>query len=196
MAELIKLVGFLLCLCCAIIVGLYYYGREIKKMPSADAEQYVKDTLAKWLQQNNSPPEPVFTDVLLKKSFNILQHNFNVVSDTVNYFLICDDGFTKLYFDIVTTFDESLFELTKIQLEKCLLNYYASLGFAPLTYVYYEEYNLNQFYFFLCYACTDDCKTKLSNYIKNRNEVARNNAIAREKPVIDETLEKELELFK
>ncbi len=100
-------------ICCAIIFGLYCYSREIKKMSPADAENYVKETLAKWLRQDNSPLEPTFTNILLEKSFDILQNNFNVVRDTVNYFLTCDDGFNKLYFDIVTTFDESLFELTK-----------------------------------------------------------------------------------
>ena len=72
-------------ICCAIIFGLYCYSREIKKMSPADAENYVKETLAKWLRQDNSPLEPTFTNILLEKSFDILQHNFNVVRDTVNY---------------------------------------------------------------------------------------------------------------
>lgn len=197
MLELIKLLYLVVSMFCVYAVTMYTIARKCYHYPADKAEKQVLDILVTGFGLfKESKPEPKVTDVLTEKCFKILQKNFSVSRDICNCGICCDYGFNALTFDIVTTYVDSVFQLTTIQLEKCIENHFSSLNYIPIAYVYFEEHAPNEFYFFLCYACTENCKISLSNFIKNRNAVARNNAINREKPVVDDELEKELELFK
>ncbi len=196
MFELIKVLFVIVSMFCVYAVMMYAIARKYYHFPADKAEKQIKDLLVTGFGLfKESIPEPNVTDVLTDKCFKILQKNFSVSRDICNCDVCCNYGFNALTFDIVTTYIDSVFQLAKIQLEKCVRNHFSSLEYTPTVYVYFEEHAPNEFYFFICYACTENCKTSLSNFIKNRNAVARNNAIARENPVIDDALEKELKLF-
>lgn len=197
MFDLIKLLYMMISTFFTIIGTMYIIGRKFYHFSADETEKQITAMLVTGFGLfKESKPEPIVTDILTDKCFKILQKNFSVSRDICNYGICCDYGFNALIFDIVTTYADSVFQLTTIQLEKCVKNHFSSLNYAPMVYVYFEEHAPNEFYFFLCYACTENCKISLSNFIKNRNAVARNNAINREKPVVDDELEKELELFK
>lgn len=197
MFDLIKLLYMMISTFFTIIGTMYIIGRKFYHFSADETEKQITNMLVTGFGLfKESKPEPIVTDILTEKCFKILQKNFSVSRDICNCDICCNYDFNALTFDIVTTYVDSVFQLAKIQLEKCVRNHFSSLEYTPTVYVYFEEHAPNEFYFFICYACTENCKTSLSNFIKNRNAVARNNAINREKPVVDDELEKELELFK
>lgn len=176
---------------------MYLICRNFYHLSANEAETQVKNLLFTgfgiWKKSEIEPP---VSDVLRDKCFKILQKNFMLSEDTVSFCICNDYGFFAMNFDIVTSFDDDAFKLTAIQLKKCMYNYITSFGYAPLVKVYYEQHAQNEYYFFLCYACTEKCKTCLSDFIRKRNNVARQNALNHEKPVTDNALEKELEDMK
>lgn len=194
---LIQLLWYTFLMVFAFVSIMYIIGRKFKGLSPDEAEKEVKDLLLWGFGMlKKEEIEPIPTDILRDKCFDIMKDRLMLKRNATDCEPCNEFGFYALRFRVALTYNEENFQLVKALLEECILNHFRELNFDSLSYVYYEQFDDNKFYFFVCYACTSECKNNLSNYVKNRKNIAFNKAVAREKPVLDDKLEKELQDLK
>lgn len=194
------LVSLVLILLVAYVTFIALY-RTLFNTSLDDAEKYVNNLIKSWfdnniLHKNSQNIEPPPDDILVAKLLDILAKVNLLDKDSTLRAFRLDWGFPVIQFDIVASDDADL-DFLAIQLEKVTLNYLLQCRYIdPLVYVYWEKHGSAEYYVFVCYAVHEAAKNALRAFIGNKAGLTRKEAIKRERPIINDDLEKEIEDMK
>lgn len=183
----------------AYLAAVYLY-KYVAKVSTADAQgivhKAIKDELAILFNKQSQAVEPVPDEIIRAEILDILASANKLKKDFTKW-QFCKNfyGFPALRFNIVACANAD-FDLLIIQLKKVTENYLQLCGHSPCVHVYTERCSDAEYFIYVCYACFSPAQTALQNFIMNKADIAKKDCIKKEAPVINETLEKELEDMK